>query len=59
MNINFKYDVWLRSLIGADNHKINVFTETDLYDEFMQAVSNVASNNWEIVSYNISWEDQF
>ena len=59
MNINFKYQVWLRSLIGASDHRVEVFTETVLYDEFLQAVSSVASDNWEILSYNICWQEQF
>lgn len=60
MNINFKYEVWLKCLIGEPIfHKVQVFTETDLYDEFMSAVSTVASSNWEIMSYIICWEEQF
>lgn len=59
MSINFKYEVWLKSLIGASDHRVEVFTETDLYDEFMSAVSSVASSNWEITSYKIAWEEQF
>lgn len=59
MNINFKYEVWLSSLIGASDHRIEVFTETSRYEEFKQAVSKVSSSNWVIDRYNISWEDAF